>query len=106
MKTELSHYRNAPSGEGPLAATWKDKPHRLVYDLCTLIEMIQEHRHVIMTAVAKNMTDAIISLESEIAAIIEAVGNETKAINAVLSRREKMREIRKNYEKLLDVLGM
>lgn len=29
----LEDYRNAPSGIGPLAATWKDKPHRLLYDL-------------------------------------------------------------------------
>lgn len=28
----------APSGVGPLAAEWKDKPHRLVYDLCTALE--------------------------------------------------------------------
>ena len=31
-------YRNAPSGIGPQADQWKDKPHRLVYDLCTYIE--------------------------------------------------------------------
>jgi hypothetical protein len=31
-------YRNAPSGIGPLASEWKDKPHRLVYDLCREIE--------------------------------------------------------------------
>lgn len=33
----LSHdphdYVNAPSGIGPLASEWTDKPHRLVYDL-------------------------------------------------------------------------
>jgi hypothetical protein len=29
----IEAYRNAPSGIGPLAAQWKDKPHRLVYDL-------------------------------------------------------------------------
>lgn len=29
----LDDYRNAPSGIGPLAAEWRDKPHRLVYDL-------------------------------------------------------------------------
>ena len=28
------NFRNAPSGLGPLAFTWKDKPHRLLYDLC------------------------------------------------------------------------
>ena len=31
-------YRDAPSGIGPLAAEWKDKPHRLVYDLCRALE--------------------------------------------------------------------
>jgi hypothetical protein len=34
----LEDYRNAPSGDGPLAAQWKDKPHRLLYDLCTTLE--------------------------------------------------------------------
>lgn len=29
----LEDYRNAPSGIGPLAYEWEDKPHRLVYDL-------------------------------------------------------------------------
>lgn len=31
-------YRNAPSGLGPLAAEWKDKPHRLLYDLAKHID--------------------------------------------------------------------
>lgn len=31
----LDDYRNAPSGVGPLAAQWADKPHRLVYDLAS-----------------------------------------------------------------------
>jgi len=34
----LEDYYNAPSGEGPLAAQWIDKPHRLLYDLCTVLE--------------------------------------------------------------------
>lgn len=34
-------YRLAPSGIGPHAFTWKDKPHRLVYDLCHEIERLQ-----------------------------------------------------------------
>ncbi len=33
-------YRNAPSGIGPLAAEWKDKPHRLVYDLAREVERL------------------------------------------------------------------
>jgi hypothetical protein len=33
-------YRNAPGGDGPEAANWADKPHRLVYDLCAEIERL------------------------------------------------------------------
>jgi hypothetical protein len=36
----IADYRNAPSGIGPLANEWKDKPHRLVYDLCRLLEKL------------------------------------------------------------------
>ena len=34
-------YRMAPSGEGPLAAEWKDKPHRLIYDLCSEVDRLE-----------------------------------------------------------------
>jgi hypothetical protein len=34
-------YWKAPSGEGPQAATWKDKPHRLVYDLVGEVERLR-----------------------------------------------------------------
>lgn len=37
---DLEDYWRAPSGEGPLAAEWKDKPHRLVYDL---IAALRQH---------------------------------------------------------------
>ncbi len=33
-------YRVAPANEGPLAYDWSDKPHRLVYDLCDMLERI------------------------------------------------------------------
>lgn len=39
---ELNNYMLAPGGEGPQAATWKDKPHRLVYDLCAEIKRLRE----------------------------------------------------------------
>jgi len=38
---DLSDYRRAPSGDGPLAAQWADKPHRLVYDLCGEVERLR-----------------------------------------------------------------
>lgn len=34
-------YRIAPGGEGPQAYQWKDKPHRLVYDLCREVERLR-----------------------------------------------------------------
>ncbi len=34
----VDDYRNAPSGVGPLATEWQDKPHRLVYALCELLK--------------------------------------------------------------------
>ncbi len=34
-------YRVAPGGDGPHAATWNDKPHRLIYDLCSEIERLR-----------------------------------------------------------------
>ncbi len=37
----MEHYRNAPSGAGPLAAEWKDKPHRLVYDLANEVTTLR-----------------------------------------------------------------
>jgi hypothetical protein len=41
MPTDLTFdYRRAISGEGPHAADWDDKPHRLVYDLCREIERL------------------------------------------------------------------
>lgn len=36
--SDLDDYLNAPSGVGPLAWEWKDKPHRLLYDLLRRID--------------------------------------------------------------------
>jgi hypothetical protein len=39
--TDLTYEaRLAVSGQGPLAYTWEDKPHRIVYDLCREIERL------------------------------------------------------------------
>lgn len=40
----LNDYWKAPSGEGPLAEAWKDKPHRLVYDLVAAALLAQSRR--------------------------------------------------------------
>lgn len=41
--TQLTyHARLAPTGEGDLAFTWADKPHRVIYDLCARIELAGE----------------------------------------------------------------
>lgn len=36
-----SDYRVAPSGMGPHADTWADKPHRLIYDLCNEVDRLR-----------------------------------------------------------------
>lgn len=33
-------YRKAIQGEGPHAYDWRDKPHRLIFDLCREIERL------------------------------------------------------------------
>jgi hypothetical protein len=38
---DLEDYRGAPGGEGPHAANWADKPHRLVYDLCEMVQALR-----------------------------------------------------------------
>lgn len=38
---DTDDYRTAPGGNGPKAFTWKDKPHRLVYDLCEEVERVR-----------------------------------------------------------------
>jgi len=41
MPTQMTyHLRFAPSGEGDYAYTWKDKPHRLIYDASSEIERL------------------------------------------------------------------
>lgn len=41
MPTQMTyHLRLAPSGEGDYAYTWKDKPHRLIYDSSREIERL------------------------------------------------------------------
>jgi len=35
-------YRHAVNGVGPLAHTWRDKPHRLVYDLCAEVDRLRD----------------------------------------------------------------
>lgn len=37
----ITELRDAPSGKGPYASEWKDKPHRLLYDACNEIARLQ-----------------------------------------------------------------
>lgn len=42
MKIDTNAYREAPGCvDTPLSRTWRDKPHRLVYDLCAEIERLR-----------------------------------------------------------------
>lgn len=34
-------YRDAPNGDGPHATAWKDKPHRLLWDVCDDLDRLQ-----------------------------------------------------------------
>jgi hypothetical protein len=61
-------YRNAPSNIGPQAATWKDKPHRLVYDLCSEIERLtsgEECYPKLLTHYGKHGDDHIVVLDKK-----------------------------------------
>ena len=40
-ESEVEDCRMAPSGTGPRADEWKDKPHRLVYDLCATVKALR-----------------------------------------------------------------
>ena len=42
MKKHLEEYRLAPSGEGCHSNVWKDKPHRLIYDLVNIASELYE----------------------------------------------------------------
>jgi hypothetical protein len=37
-------FRQAVNGDGPRAYDWSDKPHRLIYDLCSYIEAAEATR--------------------------------------------------------------
>lgn len=37
----LDDYHQAPSGRGPLAHEWANKPHRLLYDLLGYIQYLE-----------------------------------------------------------------
>lgn len=41
---QIEEYRLGPSGIGPHADTWTDKPHRLVYDLCQALARAEQRR--------------------------------------------------------------
>ena len=53
-------YRMALSGEGPHAYDWSDKPHRLVFDLCRLLEA---------------QTSELLAARQEIAGLREGLAN-------------------------------
>lgn len=82
----IDEYRNAPSGEGAQAATWKDKPHRLVYDLCTEVQELQndskrlriilEHKGIVDHHVRNEYAEMAKRVRNEIDAMAEVLGFE------------------------------
>ena len=52
MNINTKDYMLAPSGKGPWAYTWSDKPHRLVYDLCGEVDRLRTQQDKLL-AVAR-----------------------------------------------------
>lgn len=75
-------YRYAPGGEGPQAATWKDKPHRLIYDLCTEVERLRAAREVFI--ILGHNSDGAFSVPGD---TVAGVRFETEAAIAFAKRR-------------------
>lgn len=61
-------YRLAPSHQGPLANQWVDKPHRLIYDLCSEVERLQTKLgdHEILVKRLRGVLGFRYAIESEI----------------------------------------
>jgi hypothetical protein len=75
-------FRLATAGEGPLAYEWQDKPHRLVRDLCLLMEADE----VLRTA-APTLT-GMLNQARDLASKIEALPNSPLASAASLAASE------------------
>lgn len=52
MRFEPGDYRLAPSGEGPLKNEWRDKPHRLIYDLVGEVERLRSDNAALSDRIA------------------------------------------------------
>lgn len=57
----LEAYWTAPDGTGPLDHEWKDKPHRLVYDLISAIVHSDAHREQDAPAAAEPLSSGVIA---------------------------------------------
>jgi hypothetical protein len=86
-------YRLAPSGEGEQAHQWKDKPHRLIYDLCTEIERLQ------ILLLQQNQPDALVPPE-DIQQMIEdlGVGTIKQAVNGWDQPSTRIKEINARFD--------
>lgn len=45
LRRKAEEFRQAPSGFGPYARNWADKPHRVLYDAAKLLEEIADGKH-------------------------------------------------------------
>ena len=55
---ETYQFRMAVSGEGPLAYQWSDKPHRLLYNACSIIESEAAENEALRHDLERQMTIA------------------------------------------------
>lgn len=54
---DLWAYHLAPSGEGPYAPAWKDKPHRIVYDLTHIAAEARAENAALRELLAEAISD-------------------------------------------------
>lgn len=78
---ETYQFRMAVSGEGPLAHQWSDKPHRLLYDACSIIE----------SAAAQRQPTQIDALQADIEAMesilwVDTIIDDQEAITKAFAR--------------------
>jgi hypothetical protein len=74
---DLQAYRQAPGGEGPHAATWKDKPHRLIYDLCGHVHRLRKWQQ---TPEGPNCS-GLEQINRIVAGLIREYGDQGKVLN-------------------------
>jgi len=78
--SDLWEYHLAVLGKGSLAHTWKDKSHRLVYNLTRIIADMRKTHHATITDMAKRL-EAAERDAKRLAALEQAMEEEVRCID-------------------------